>query len=337
MPDGRPVRCLVLDASPEVELHLVDLGATVHRIVVTGGDGVRRDVALGHPTVAAYLAAHDYLGASVGRYANRIRGGAFTIDGNPVVITPNDRSNALHGGPEGFDRRIWQILDATPTSALLRLVSPDGDQGFPGELTVDALFEVDQNTISITYQATTDAPTVINLTQHTYFNLGGDAAGSVDGHELTVHAQAIIPVDGTGIPLTERLPVTGTPFDLRRPTRLAGPLRSAHEQVVLSGGIDHNYVLDGSGLRDVAELSCAATATTLTLATDQPGLQVYVGNFLDGPPARHGGRYRQGDGIALEPQLFPDTPNRPDFGSAVLRPGERYRARCVWRFTDLAR
>lgn len=333
MPDGRPVRRLVLGAPPGVELQLVDLGATVHRIVVTGGDGVRRDVALGYPTVAAQLASHDYLGASVGRYANRIRGGAFVVDGTPVEVTPNDRGNALHGGPEGFDSRIWRIVDVTSTSALLRLVSPDGDQGFPGELTVDALFEAEENIISVTYEASTDAPTVVNLTQHTYFNLGGDAAGSVDDHELTVHARAVVPVNESGIPLAELLPVADTPFDLRRPTRLAGPLRSAHEQVLRTGGIDHNYVLDGSGLREVARLRCPATATTLTLATDQPGLQVYVGNFPGGPPARHGGRYRQGDGIALEPQLFPDTPNRPDFGSAVLRPGERYLARCVWQFT----
>lgn len=331
--DGRAVTRLVLGGEPGPELHLLDLGATIHRLRVTGADGVRRDVALGHPAAADYAASDAYLGATVGRYANRIRAGRFELDGAAVQVPPNDRGNALHGGPEGFDARVWDVVEATDDTAVLTLTSPDGDQGFPGRVEVTARFVVGADAIELELTATTDAPTVVNLTQHVYLNLDGEGSGTVDDHELQVLASRYVPVDETGIPLDGYAPVDGTPFDLRTPRRVGDVVRRGHEQLVAAQGLDHDLVPDGTGLREVARLRGPLSGTVLTLSTDQPGLQVYTGNFLDGTlPSPSGGRYRQGDGIALEPQLHPDSPNRPALGDPVLRPGQTYRWRAVWRF-----
>lgn len=337
LPDGRPVRRIVLGIPPGPVLTLLDLGATVHGLEVTCGDGHRRNVVLNQATAADYLASGDYLGGTIGRYANRIAGGRFELDGRPVQLGAHDRGNHLHGGPDGFDRRRWQVEDVSGTHALLALDSPDGDQGFPGRLRAEARFEVVDDRVRLDLTATTDATTVVNLTSHAYFNLDGPGRGTVDHHELVVAADEYTPVDRTGIPLGRHAPVAGTAFDFRAAAPIGPALRSPDDQVVMARGIDHNYVLRGVGMRPVARLSSRRTGTTLELHTDLPGLQVYTGNFLDGSlPAGGGGRHRQGDGIALEPQLFPDTPNRPDFGSAVLRPGETYRAALEWRFGVLA-
>lgn len=331
-----PIETLVLGHEPGPELHLLPLGATIHRLVVTCGDGVRRDIALGLPGPEEILASTDYIGGTIGRYANRIEAGRFSLDGREVRLPTNDRGNHLHGG-DGFDKRVWEVVAATPTRAVLELVSPDGDQGYPGELTARATFEVEGDSVGLELSATTTATTVVNLTSHAYFNLHGE--GTVDGHRLAVGASAYTPVDDTGIPLGDHAPVDGTPFDLRTARAIGGLVRAAHEQVRASRGLDHNLVLDGAGWRRVATLEGPRTATRMELWTDQPGLQVYTGNFLDGSAvARGGGLLRQGDGIALEPQLHPDSPNRsdrPDWPSPVLRPSETYRARIGWRFAAI--
>ena len=333
LPDGRPVHRIVLGAPPGPVLTLLDLGATVQSLEVRCGDGVRRDVVLGQASPADYLDSSDYLGGTIGRYANRIAAGRFPLDGTEVVVGTHDRGNHLHGGPDGFDRRIWEITEQSDVHAHLALVSPDGDQGFPGTVRAAVQFAVTGDEVRVDLTATTDATTVVNLTSHAYFNLEGAGAGTVDDHELTVEADEYTPVDATGIPLGGHAPVTGTTFDFRQPARIGSAVRSGDEQVARARGIDHNYVLRGSGLRRAAVLESRRTGTTLELHSDQPGLQVYTGNFLDGSrPSAAGGFHRQGDGIALEPQLFPDTPNRPEFGSAVLRPGETYRSSLVWRF-----
>lgn len=325
---------VVLGAAPGPELHLLAFGATVHRLLVTGGDGVRRDVALSLPGPAELEASTHYLGGTVGRYANRIAAGRFDLDGERIEVGRNDRGNHLHGGPDGFDRRTWDVVERGSHRARLRLVSPDGDQGFPGELTVDAVFEVTADAVELTLSATTTRPTVVNLTSHAYLNL--DGGGSVDDHLLQVPAAAYTPVDPTGIPLGDHAPVDGTPFDLRRPTRIGDAVRSGHDQVVTARGIDHNLVVDGGGWRPVARLDSPRTRTRVELWSDRPCLQVYTGNFLDGGVrARDGRLLRQGDGIALEPQLAPDSPNHPEWPSPVLRPGDRYRARTAWRFSHL--
>lgn len=346
LPDGRPVHRIVLGGGSGVgdgaELHLLTLGSTVHRLVVTGGDGVRRDVVLGYPDVASYVAGGDYVGAVVGRYANRIARGRFVLDGEVHVVGAYDRGNSLHGGPDGFDQRLWDLVEVgpdehRPTYAVLRLDSPDGDQGFPGTLQVEARWEVDGDTVRLTFTATTDRATVVNLSTHAYVNL--DGGGSVDDHELRVPATAFLPVDTTGVPLGEHAPVDGTPFDLREPRRVGDVARDPHPQVAAGQGLDHDLVVDGEGERVVAEVVSARTRTRLRVLADRPGLQVYTGNFLDGSVVgRDGALLRQGDGLALEPQLHPDTPNHegePGWPSAVLRPGETYRTSIAWELSAL--
>ncbi|MDP3891318.1 aldose epimerase family protein, partial [Nocardioides sp.] len=239
-------------------------------------------------------------------------------------LPPHDRGNNLHGGPDGFDRRVWDVLDHGTDHLLLELVSPDGDQGFPGTVTARVRFEVDGDTLRTTCTARTDAPTLVSMTSHTYLNLEGEAAGSIDDHLLTVHADHYTPTDATSIPLGDHADVGGTPFDLRTPARVGAVVRHDHEQLLLARGVDHNYVVRGSGMRELARLT--GGGLELSLRSDQPGLQVYTGNFLDGTQrGTSGGLYRQGAGIALEPQHFPDSPHHPEWPSTVLRPGEDYR------------
>jgi galactose mutarotase-like enzyme len=329
-----PVQRLVLGRQPGVVLEVLDLGAVTHALWVTGGDGVRRNVLLGHATAQERLDSTHYLGATVGRYANRIRGGRFTMDGTAVEVGAQDRGNSLHGGPDGFDRRIWHVVGATEETATLRLVSPDGDQGFPGELTAEVTYTVTADAVRIELSASTDAATPVNLTNHAYLDLAGEGSGTALDQLLQVAAGSYLAVDATGIPLDgPPADVAGTPFDLREPTVLGDAARTDHPQVRAVQGIDHCFLAEGEGLRRVATLESPATGTRLELHTDQPGLQVYTGNVLDGTLRGTSGRlYRQGDGVALEAQLLPDTPNRPDFGDAVLRPGARYVSHIEWRF-----
>jgi len=332
--EGHQVRRLVLGAPPGPVLHLLDLGATVHRLEVTCGDGRRRNVVLGHAAPGDYLASTDYIGGTIGRYANRIAAGRFRLGGREVHVGAHDRGNHLHGGPDGFDRRLWTVVELGARHAVLSLDSPDGDQGFPGALSAVVRFDVTEAGVRATFEATTDVTTVVNLTSHAYFNLDGDGAGSIDDHLLQVHADRYTPVDATGIPRREHLPVAGGPFDFRSPAPVGPSVRAGDEQIALARGIDHNFVLDGQGWRLGAVLESHRTSTRMELRTDQPGLQVYTGNFLDGARRSSDGRlYRQGDGIALEPQLFPDSPNRPDFPSAVLEPGATYRSTLEWTFS----
>lgn len=343
---GEQVHLLELGRAPGVVLRLLTLGATVHGLELTGGDGVRRDVALAHPDVAAYEASGDYLGGTIGRYANRIALGLVELEGRPVRLGTHDRGHHLHGGPAGFDTRVWRVLEGpslghpdAPAAAgaervTLGLESPDGDQGYPGRMWAEVTYEAGPDGLAVWFAAVADAPTLANLTSHLYLNLEG-RGHTVDDHVLTVPASRYTPVDSTGIPLGEHEPVAGTAFDLRAGARLGEVVRAGDAQVTAARGVDHNLVPDGEGWREVARLSAPRTRTTLVLSSDQPGLQVYTGNFLDGAsPARGGGSYRQGDGVALEPQLHPDTPHRepgPDWPSAVLRPGETYRAALAWQ------
>ena len=305
MPDGRPVTLIRLGHAPGVVVDVLDLGATVHRLEVAGGDGVRRNVVLGQHSVADYLASGDYLGGTIGRYANRIAQGRFTLHDTAIEVETHDRGNALHGGPDGFNDRVWTIAEADDEHVRLELTSPDGDMGYPGNLVVSVTYTVAGDTVRVDHSAVTDATTVVNLTNHAYFNLDGDGAGSVDEHELQVHADAFTPVDETGIPVGGHLPVDGTPFDLRAPRLVGSVARDPHPQVGLAQGIDHNLVLApaperpadqaadqaGSPLPIAALLRSRRTGLSLELRTDQPGLQVYTGNFLDGrslsPAAGH--------------------------------------------------
>ncbi len=322
--------------SPEgVELDVLDQGATAQRLFVTGGDGVRRNVLLGHRTPREYLDSTAYLGATVGRHANRIAGGRFVLDGTPHQVGAHDRGNSLHGGPDGFDRRPWRVSHHDAESVRLELDSPDGDQGFPGHVHAGVTYAVTGETVRIALEATTDAPTLVNLTNHSYFCLEGDEPGaSILEHRLRVPASRWTPVDAESIPLGDDAAAEGTPFDLRAGPRIADVLGADHEQLVAaSGGIDHNLLPDGTGERLVAEVVAPRSRLRLEVTSDQPGLQVYTGNFLDGSLTSYAGHpLQQRAGLALEPQVPPDSPNRPGTPTCVLRPGETYRSVITWRF-----
>jgi aldose 1-epimerase len=333
------VRRLTLGHEPGPVLQVLDLGASTNALWLTGGDGHRRNALLGQATAQERLDSTQYLGASIGRYANRIAGGRLEVDGTAYRLGTNDRGNTLHGGPQGFDRRLWEVTEHSDQHAGLSLVSPDGDQGFPGELVATVTYEVSDDAVRIELGATCDAPTVVNLTNHAYLDLAGEGSGTALEQVLTVPAETFVAIDETGLPLAgPPQPVEHTPLDLRAPTRLADAARTDHPQVRAAHGIDHAFVVDGSGLRLMASLESPHTRTRVELWSDQPAVQVYTGNALDGTLRGTTGRlYRQGDGVALEPGLPPDTPHGPHAGAAVLRPGSSYVSHVEWRFKTLGR
>ncbi|WP_309649601.1 aldose epimerase family protein [Nocardioides sp.] len=321
----RPLPALVIGGEPGPVLHVLPLGATVHRLEV--GSQVRHNVVLGHATAEEYLVSRDFVGGLIGRYANRIAGGRFEIDGVEHEVCTNDRGHALHGGPDGFHRRVWEVVSHTDDEVVLALESPDGDQGYPGRLSAQVRYAVVGDTVVVEMTATTEAPTLVNLTQHTYLDLDGQGGvGDVRDHLLRVAADRVTPTDAAGIPRGEHEAVAGTRFDLREQVRLGD---------VVDDGIDHHYVLEGRGLRPAAELTSRRTGISVVVATDQPGLQVYTGQGFDGSRRSiEGVPYGPFAGIALEPQLAPDSPHHegPDWPSAVLRPGETYSSALEWRF-----
>ncbi|MDQ1202180.1 aldose epimerase family protein [Rhodococcus sp. SORGH_AS_0303] len=328
---------VTIGSAPGIEVEVLPYGATLLRLTVTGGDGVRRDVSVGVAGEAELRAGTDYLGATVGRYANRIAHGRFDLDGERVEVSRNDGDNHLHGGVDGFDSRTWTVERVTADEVELSLVSPDGDQGYPGEVRARAVYSVQGDTMRIEYLAQTSRTTVVNLTSHAYIDLDGHG---VDDLELQVDAASFVPVDSAGIPTNGVVPVDGTALDLRLPRRIGDVVRSDDPHVAATRGVDHNFVLDGpedgGELRRAARVTSHRSDTTLEVWTNRPGLQVYTGNFLDGiTVSRRGTALCQGDGLALEPQFFPDSPNRPAFPSAVLRPGET--SRCVIEYRFAAR
>ncbi|WP_232049935.1 aldose epimerase family protein [Actinoplanes sp. OR16] len=318
-----------------LRVRILSYGGIIQSIEVPDRDGVTANVALGFADVQGYIDhPGPYFGAIIGRYGNRIAKGRFTLDGASYAVPVNNGSNSLHGGVTGFDRRVWKCREISGGIELSH-VSPDGDQGFPGELSTTVTYTLtDDNDLRIDYAATTDAPTVVNLTNHSYFNLTGAGSGSdVYGHLLQINASGFLEVDGGLIPSGEILPVDGTALDFRTPVAIGERIRSNEPQLLLGGGYDHNWVLDGDGLREVARVVEPRSGRTLTVLTTEPGMQFYSGNFLDGTFAgAEGSAYRQGDGFALETQHFPDSPNHPSFPSTVLRPGETYRSTTIYRF-----
>jgi aldose 1-epimerase len=308
-----------------LDVRLLTLGASIRSLEMPDREGTRGNVHLCLPTLSDYedRSLNPYLGASIGRYANRIAGASFDLDGRKVQLAANDGPNSLHGGPDGWDRRVWDLMEATGDTdggvAVFRLLSSDGDGGFPAAVEATATFEVEHDLLRITYQATSSATTVVNMTNHGYWNL--DGAGTVGGHHLQVRAERVLPVDGAGIPLGEPVAVVGTPFDLRSRSRL-GPVVEA-----LEPGLDHCFEVDGTPgtLREAATLDSPASGRWMEVRTDQVGVQVYTGNGLGPPFDRHGS-------VSLETQMFPDTPNRPELGSARLDPAQVYRSLTELRF-----
>jgi len=341
--DGRAVTRVDLRAADGSGVALLDLGAAVLEVRVPDRRGRLANVVLGHRNVAGYLANAPYFGVIVGRCANRIAGAAFDLDGRTHRLPANEGRNQLHGGPGGFHARMWTldqdatVADQERASVTLRLVSEDGDQGYPGALEVAAtLAWTARHELDIALEARCDAPTVVNLAHHGYWNLAGEGEGSVDDHRLSVRADAFLPVDDALLPSGELRPVDGTPFDLRAGRRLGEVVRADDPQVGGARGIDHCFVLARAAagpdeLVEAAVLHEPDSGRRLCLSTTEPGLQVYAGGYLDGAiVGRSGRRYRQGDGLALEPQRFPDAVHQAHFPSVVLRPGEVYRQRSVF-------
>ena len=321
---GRPLTC----SSAGTVLETLPLGARVHRLRVATAAGPR-DVVVGHADPSDYLTAGDHMGATVGRFANRIAAGRLQVGGRGYRLATNENGNTLHGGPEGFGLRSWTASQPAPDRVEYRLTSPDGDQGFPGEVQATSTYVVRPDGVDLELRATCDLPTVVNLTNHAYINLAG--GGSVDDHLLTVPADVFTPTDDLLIPVGEVVPVDGTALDLRTPTRVGTAVRSTDPVLAAARGIDHNLVPRGTGLRVVAVLEVADLR--MTVRSDAPGLQVYTGNFLDGSTRGLDGRpIRQGDALCLEPQDFPDAPNHPSFGSCELVPGQQWRRRITWTF-----
>ena len=339
-PDGTAVERWTL-VNGEVTARILTYGGIVQSLEFPDASGRSTNVVLGFDDLEGYLAGNNpgpYFGALIGRYGNRIAGGKFTLDGVEHQLPLNNGPNSLHGGDDSFDKRVWSaepVFGAGTVGLKLSLVSPDGDQGYPGTLSVDVTYTLDRfSQLRLDYHATTDAATVVNLTNHSYWNLSGEGSGSIYDHELTLRADAYTPVDETLIPTGEIAPVAGTPMDFRRPTAIGERIRQPFQQILFGQGYDHNWVLDRdteSELEEAAVLHDPASGRTLTISTTEPGLQFYSGNFLDGTLVGTGGTvYRQGDGLALETQHFPDSPNQPDFPSTVLRPGEEYRTTTVF-------
>lgn len=342
LPDGSKVEAVTLRNDHGVTARVIDLGASLQSLVLPDRHGKMADVVLAYPEAATYLSQPQYFGATVGRFANRIAKGQFTLDGKHYQVPTNDGPNSLHGGTKGFDKVLWTITKVSKgpsPSVTMRYVSPDGDQGYPGKLTVDATYTLgNDNSLTIDYRATTDKPTIVNLSNHTYWNLGGEGSGSVMDDVLTIPANEFTPVDPTLIPTGEFRAVAGTDFDFRQGKPIGQDIRDGKEPQLLRGrGYDMNWVISRTKAdepRMVARVADPHSGRVLTLMSAQPGLQFYSGNFLDGTSVGKAGKvYRQGDAFVLEPQMFPNTPNQPSFGSARLAPGQTYRNHIVYHFT----
>lgn len=348
--DGTAIAAVELRNSHGVMVRILTLGATIQALEVPDRDGNAADVVLGYATAAEYLAKPQYFGATVGRYANRIRGGTFRLDGKTFNLGKNDGPNHLHGGVQGLDKVVWEtgaigsigegegVRDTA--TAVFTYSSPDGAGGYPGALDVTAVFTLtDSNELGIEYRAVTDTPTIVNITNHAYFNLAGAAdERSVLDHELTLFADRYTPVDASLIPTGELRPVADTPFDFRIAKRIGDNIRDASdEQIRFGRGYDHNWVInDANGeLRLAAILRDPRSGRVMEMLTTAPGVQFYSGNFLDGGTVgKYERAYRQGDALCLEPQVFPDAPNHPDFPSARLEPGETYSNTIVFKFSS---
>jgi len=342
--DGRTVELYTLSNSQGLKMQVTNLGATIVNLWAPDHKGQLDDVVLGFDNPQQYLTDSPYFGAVVGRYGNRIAKGQFELEGKRYTLATNNGENHLHGGNVGFDKRLWQLEPAAAGSEntlTFTLTSADGEEGYPGKLDIRVRYTLaDDNSLTVNYEAKTNKTTVVNLTQHSYFNLQGHAVGTILNHELKLNAERFTPVDSTLIPTGELMPVTGTPFDFNQPTAIGKRIDQQHQQLAFGKGYDHNWVLKpevSAGALPAAEVYEPTSGRTLTIYTDQPGIQFYAGNFLDGSiTGKEKTVYQHRQGFCLETQHFPDSPNQPAFPSTVLKPGETYRTETRFVFGQRA-
>lgn len=339
--DGKPVEIYTLRNANGMTARIMTYGGIVQSLTAPDKNGKYGDVVLGYDTLDGYLTNSPYFGALIGRYGNRIANGHFTLDGQTYTLATNNGPNSLHGGIKGFDKQVWKVVRAENTAKgpqlELSYVSPDGEEGYPGTLKVDALYTLTpDNGLRLDYKATTDKDTIVNLTQHSYFNLSGH--GDVLDYRVFINADKFTPVDSTLIPTGELRPVAGTPFDFRTPATLGSRVNVDNEQVKFAGGIDDNFVIN----HPIGELGVDATVTdpasgrVLTVLSTEPGLQFYTGNFLDGTiTGKYGVVYPHRGAFAMEPQHYPDSPNHSNFPTVELKPGETYHNTIIFRFSAL--
>ncbi len=339
LPTGEAVAGFTLTNAHGLTVHAIEYGGAITRIVVPDRSGALADVVLGCDTLDDYVKGDAYFGAIIGRVANRIGGARFALDGTTYPLAANTGANALHGGVRGFDKLRWQGSAAAghdDARVTFRLVSPDGDEGYPGALSVTVTYALSNaNALVIDYEATTTRATPVNLTNHAYFNLAGHDAGDIGAHVLSIDADAFTPLDASMIPTGEVAPVAGTPFDFRTPRPIGARIDAAHEQLRIGHGYDHNWAITGLGdtLRHAARVHEPTSGRTLDVHTTEPGLQCYTGNFLGGTMRGKGGvAYQRRAGFSLETQHFPDAPNHAAFPSVILRPGVIMRSRTVYTF-----
>ena len=339
LPGGQAVEAFTLTNAHGTEIKAITLGGIITSLVVPDRSGRPGDVVLGFDTLEGYLGKSPVFGTIVGRYGNRIGKGRFTLDGKTYTLPINNGANHLHGGPQGFDKANWKgdpFERGDAVGVVFTHTSPDGDMGYPGTLQAKVTYTLtNDNTLRIDYEATTDKATPVNLTQHTYFNLAGAGSGDVLGHELQMDADRYTPVDKGLIPTGELASVEGTPFDFRTATAIGARINADHPQIAIGGGYDHNMVFARTGpdLERVVRVYESTTGRTMEVSTTQPGTQFYTGNFLDGTITGKGGKvYGKRSGFCLETQHFPDSPNKPQFPSTILRPGETYRQSTAFTF-----
>lgn len=340
LPDGRPVELFTLTNAHGIEVRAMTYGAIITSIRTPDRNGQFADIVLGFDSLAGYLAGSPYFGAVVGRYANRIAGGRFTVDGVAYQLARNNGPNSLHGGVRGFDKVLWTAEPFESDSGVgltLRYTSPDGEEGYPGTVSVRVTYTLNaRDELVFDYEASTDKATPINLSQHTYWNLHGDGRGDILDHILTLDAPMFTPVDSTLIPTGELESVAGTPFDFRSPRPIGARIAAANEQLRFGRGYDHNWMLyhRHPGAQHAARLADPVSGRVIEISTTEPGIQFYSGNFLDGTITGKGGRvYGHRTGLCLETQHFPDSPNHANFPPTLLRPGQQYRSRTVVSLT----
>lgn len=331
--EGKEAKLYTLKNKGGMEIAVTDYGAALVKVLVPDKDGKAKDVVLGYDRASDYEAGGVYFGATVGRVANRIGGASFSLNGKEYKLTANDNQNSLHGGRDYYNKRMWSVEDLTEQKAVFCLESPDGDQGYPGAVKVTVTYELtDDNELTIHYHAVSDADTLLNLTNHSYFNLSGHASGTVLGQEVFIAAEAFTRADAESIPTGELVPVAGTPMDFREYKAIGAEIEKDYEALILGQGYDHNWALDGTGMRTVAGMRSKETGIVMEVLTDLPGMQFYTGNFIISEQGKEGAEYKRRHGACFETQYFPDAVHKEHFAGPAVKAGVPYDTVTVYRF-----